>query len=107
MAEEETKGFFESLFSRGDDEKSPREREMVMSPPPSKPVVNRADYDSDLDYKLAKRKAEFEYRKLMEDREVNPENYLVPAAAAEADPTKEHGAFTRERDIEEAIRANE
>lgn len=99
---EETKGFWGSLF--GSDDKSPKEREMVMSSPPPKPNVKRDDYDSDLDYRLAKRKANTEYRRLMEDRDLNPKTYLVPSAQAAADPTKEHGAFTRTRDIDQAVR---
>ncbi len=108
MAEEETKGFFESLFSFGDDDKSPREREMVMSPDPPKPTVDRADFpdgsSGTLEYKMRVRKVEQEWKQLMRDREDNPQNYMVPAAHAEADPTKEHAAYTREQDIEETMR---
>ncbi len=85
-----------------DDDRSAREREMVMSPPPTKPNIRREDYDSNLDYTLARDRANNEYRRLMEDRQLNPQNYMVPAAAAAADPNQEIGAFERGRALEQA-----
>lgn len=102
-AKPETKSFWASLFSSDDDDRSAREKEMVMSSPPPKPVLNRDDYSDNLAYAMAKRKANNEYKRLMDDREYNPEKYMVPYAHAEADPTKEHGAFTRQQQIDEAL----
>jgi len=102
-AEVEELGFWESLFSGDDDDKSAREKEMVMSAPPPKPQLDPDDYSDNLAYRMAKRKADNEYKRLMEDRELNPDTYLVPAAHAEADPTKEHGAFTRQQQLDEAL----
>jgi len=107
MAEErEEKGLISTavdwLFGDDDDDRSPREREMVMSPPPSPPNIRREDFDSSLDYSLAKTKAENDYRRLMEDREMNPDNYLVPAASA-AEPTEDYSRYERGRALDEAI----
>jgi len=85
-----------------DDDRSPREREMVMSPEPSPPNIRREDYDSSLDYSLAKTKAENEYRRLLEDRRMNPGNYMVPAASA-AEPNEDTSRYERGRAIDEAV----
>jgi len=56
--------------------------EMVLSPPPPQPTVTKLEGESDLDYSLRKRKTLFEWKKLMEDRELNPGKYMVPASKA-------------------------
>ena len=97
------------MFS-GDDEEA-RQREMVMAPPPSPPNIKRSDYpegtSGNIDYRLAKKAAENEYRRMLEDREMNPDKYLVPAAYAEADVNREEENYTRTRQIEETMREME
>ena len=97
------------LFSSENEEA--KQREMVMAPLPSPPKLKRSDYpegvSGNIDYKLAKRAAENEYRRMVEDREMNPDKYLVPAAYAEADVNREEEDYTRTRDIEETMRAME
>ncbi len=105
--EEEEKGVFATaadwLFGDDDDDRSAREREMVMSPDPTPPNIQRADYDSQLDYNLAKTAAANDYRRLMEDRKMNPNNYMVPAASAE-EPTEDYSRYERQRAIDEAVK---
>jgi len=102
MAEEESKGFWESLFS--DDEEA-KAREMVQAPPPELVLPDKADYvDDDLAYRMAVRKAKYEHKKALEAYNDNPEDYMVPAA--EAAGPEDHAA-TRRRDIEETMKEYE
>lgn len=107
MADED-KGILASAwdFITGDDddERSPREREMVAAAIRPPPVINRNDYETRLDYSLAKTAAKNDYRRYLEDREMNPDKYLVPAAYAEADPTSEERGAWRKQALEEAER---
>jgi hypothetical protein len=96
MAEEE-KSWWDSLFSN----EEAKEREMVMSPPPVKPELNPDDYSDNLAYRMAKRKADNEYKRLMEDREYNPGKYMVQEA--EAEPTEDIRKYDRRQAIDEAI----
>lgn len=96
MAEEETKGFWESLFSSDDEAKA---REMVQAPPPELVLPNKADYeDDDLAYRMAVRKAKFEHKKALEAYNDNPEDFLIEAAPAEE--VKDHAAVRRDDIIE-------
>lgn len=109
MADEENGGFFSRIF--GSDNEEARSREMVMSPPPEPPNIRREDFpegtEGNIAYRMAKRKADFEYRKLLEDRELNPQNYMVPAAAEAAEPTEETSRYDRQRQLDTAIREAE
>jgi len=99
MAEEETKGFWESLFSSDEEAKA---REMVQAPPPELVLPDKADYtDDNLAYRMAVRKAKFEHKKALEAYEENPEDYMVEAAGAE---TPEDHAAIRRKDITETMK---
>jgi len=100
MADEE-KGWFASLFS--DDDGGKKSREMVMSPPPVKPDTARLEGESPLDHSLRVRKLKFEYKKLMEDRGLNPSNYMVSPAAASAEPTEETSRYNRRQQLDKAL----
>ena len=105
MAEEidDTKGFWESLFGGNEEAKA---REMVQAPPPELILPDKADYtDDNLAYRMAVRKAKFEHKKALEAYKENPEDYMVPAAAAEETP-EEHAAVRR-KDIMETMKEYE
>jgi len=102
MADEDTGNWFTELFFDDDDAPSAKEREMVMSPPPAEPDLKRLEGESPLDHSLRIRKLKFDYKKLMEDREMNPSNYMVSPAAAEAEPTPEVSRYNRARQLEES-----
>lgn len=100
MAEEQ-KGWFESLFISEEDS-SPKEREMVRAPAPPPPEFVQAEGESDMDFGLRKKRELRAYRKLLRDMEASPEDYLVPAAAAEAEATEEISRYNRKRQLEMA-----
>jgi hypothetical protein len=93
------------FFTGGDEEA--KAKEMVMAPPPPEPVLTQNPGESSLDFSMRKRKAMMEYRALLNDREMNPGNYMIPAAEAEEVPAGERDRFDRRRQIEEAIESAE
>lgn len=102
MAEEETKGFWESLFSSDED---PKAREMVQAPPPELVLPDKKDYvDDDLAYRMAVRKARYEHKKALEAYKDNPGDYMIEAAPAEE--VKDHAAVRRD-DIMETMKEYE
>jgi len=100
MADEE-KGWFESLFI-SDDEASPKEREMVRAPTPLPPEFVQGEEESNLDFGLRKKREVRAYNKLLRDMEASPEDYMVPAAAAEAEATEEISRYNRKRQLDMA-----
>lgn len=77
----------------------------AMMPPPEKPVLKRNPNESDLDYSLRKRKAMFEWKKAMEDYEMNPEKYqMTESEGADGEDSLRgvvEGAYSRsERELE-------
>lgn len=103
MAEEEKLGWFESLFV-DNEEVSPKEREMVRAPTPPPPEFVQAEGESDMDFRLRKKREMRAYNKLLRDMEASPENFMVPAAAAEAEPTEELSRYDRKAQLEAAER---
>ena len=90
-------GFF------GSDDTSPREREMVMSPPPERPqLTQRADEDS-TSFSIRKSLKMREWESLMRQREIDPDSYMVPAAEAEG--TADQSRFERGQAIDDAVTA--
>jgi len=103
MAEEEEKGWFAEIISAfGDDgdEASPREREMVVAPIPKPPVFTQGEDESNMDFALRKKREKRAYDKLLRDMEASPENYMVPAAAAEAEATEEISRYNRKQQLD-------
>jgi hypothetical protein len=102
MPEEETKGFWESLFSSDTD---PKEREMVQAPPPELTLPDKADYGEDkLAYSMAVRKAKFAHKKALEAYNDDPSAFMMESAPAET--VQDHAALRRS-DIEETMKEYE
>jgi hypothetical protein len=97
MPTEEDKGWFADLVAAfGDDEDaSPKEREMVRSPAPKPPVFVQGEDEEDMDFRLRRKREKRAYDKLLRDMEASPENYMVPAAAAQAEATEEISRYER------------
>ena len=99
---EETKGFWESLFSSDAD---PKEREMVQAPPPELALPDKTDYgDDNLAYRMAVRKAKFEHKKALEAYNDDPSAFMMEAEATET--VQDHAALRRS-DIEETMKEYE
>lgn len=103
MADDDKTGWFAELFmSDDDDERSPKEREMVLSPTPPPPTFVQAEGESAMDFGLRKKRELRAYNKLLRDMEASPEDYMVPAAAAEAEATEEISRYNRKRQLDMA-----
>jgi hypothetical protein len=57
-----------------------------------------------MDFGLRKKRELRAYNKLLRDMEASPENYMVPAAAAEAEATEEISRYNRKRQLDMAER---
>jgi hypothetical protein len=100
------KGWFDDLiaaFTRKEDE-SAIAREMVRAPPPEPPTFVQGEDESAMDYGLRKKWQTRAYEKLLRDMEASPENYLVPAAAAQAEATEEISRYERKQQLDMAER---
>lgn len=102
MADED-RGWFAELFS-GDDDATPREREMVRAPTPPPPTFVQGEGESSMDFGLRKKRETRAYNKLLRDMEASPEDYMVLAAAAEAEATEEISRYNRKRQLDMAER---
>jgi hypothetical protein len=104
MSTEEDKGWFAELVAAfGDDEDaSPREREMVRSPTPKPPVFVQGEDEEDMDFRLRQRREKRAYDKLLRDMDASPENYMVPAAAAQAEANEEISRYERKQQLDTA-----
>jgi len=102
MADEE-KGWFAELFF-SDADATPKEQEMVRAPTPDPPTFVRNEGESAMDFGLRKKREIRAYDKLLRDMEASPENYMVPAAAAEAEATEEISRYNRKRQLDMAER---
>lgn len=92
-------GFFDS------DDASPREREMVMSPPPPKPVLTQEPGEDSTAFRIRRGQAERAWKKTMLDRENYPEDFMVPAAeAAPAPESGDESRYNRREQLDRAIR---
>ncbi len=100
MADED-RGWFAELFT-SDDDASPKEREMVRAQTPPAPTFVRAEGESSMDFGLRKKRELRAYNKLLRDMEASPEDYMVPAAAAEAEATEEVSRYNRKQQLEMA-----
>jgi hypothetical protein len=97
--------WFDSLvaaFGRSEDDATKKEREMVRAPAPKPPVFVQGEDEEDMDYRLRRKREKRAYDKLLRDMEASPENYMVPAAAAEAEATEEISRYERKRQLEVA-----
>jgi len=103
MPDEEEQGWFAELLSSfGDDDASPKEREMVRAPTPPPPTFVQGEDESSMDFGLRKKRETRAYAKLLRDMDASPENYMVPAAAAEAEATEEISRYNRKRQLDMA-----
>lgn len=103
MSDKEELGWWESLFV-DDTDPTPKEREMVQAPTPKPPEFVQGAEESDMDFGLRKKREIRAYKKLLRDMEASPENYLVPSAAAEAEPTEEISRYDRAQQLGAAER---
>ncbi len=102
--DQETKGFWQSLFG-SDSDATPKEREMVQAPPPELTLPDKADYGEDrLAYAMAVRKAKFAHKKALEAYNDDPSAFMMESAPAE---TIQDHAAVRRRDIESQMKEYE
>lgn len=104
MPTEEEQGWFSELLAAigSNDDATAKEREMVRAPTPSAPTFVRGDNEEAMDFRLRKKRELRAYAKLLRDMDASPENYMVPAAAAEAEATEEISRFNRRQQLEMA-----
>jgi len=102
MADEEDRGWFADIVAAltGDEDADPKEREMVRSQTPPPPTFVRGDDESAMDFRLRKKREIRAYDKLLRDMEASPENYMVPAAAAQAEATEEISRYNRKQQLD-------
>ena len=65
-------------------------------------IFKRGDNESAMDFTLRKKREKRAYAKLLRDMDASPENYLVPAAAAEAEATEEISRYNRKQQLDMA-----
>jgi hypothetical protein len=96
------KGWFDELMAAfgSREDASPKEREMVRAPTPKPPTFVQGDDESRMDYTLRKKREKRAYDKLLRDMDASPEDYMVPAAAAQAEATEEISRFNRRQQLD-------
>jgi len=93
--------FAELVRAFGDKEDgTKKEREMVRTPAPEPPTFIQGEDESRMDFNLRKKREKRAYDKLLRDMEASPENYMVPAAAAEAEATQEISRYNRKQQLD-------
>lgn len=96
------RGWFDELMAAfgSKEDATKKEREMVRAPAPKPPTFVQGEDESRMDYSLRKKWETRAYEKLLRDMEASPENYMVPAAAAEAEANQEISRFNRRQQLE-------
>lgn len=98
------KSLYDSIAGFFGSNPEARAKEMVMSPPPAPPALKPNPGESQLDFSLRQRKANMDHKRILEDRELHPEKYMVDPAGAPV-PAAEGDRFNRRAQIEQAVEA--